>query len=76
MVECFYAFEEFHIVGKREGGVRSLYCLFGGMLCREHQLLRDKSVAKSPNYDWHYYEENYYKCVCGYNYVVDLVISE
>ena len=22
------------------------------------------------------YKEDYYKCVCGYNYVVDLVVSE
>ena len=37
---------------------------------------RDKSVTKPSNYDWYHYKENYYKCVCGYNYIIDLVISE
>ena len=62
------------VVGRRGEGVRSLYYLSGGMLCRGRQLL--ESITEPSNYNWHYYKEDYYKCVCSYNYVVDLVISE
>ena len=64
------------VVGKREGEVRSLYCLFGGMLCRGHQLSEGLVSAESSDYNWYHYTENYYECVCGYKYLVDLVVSE
>lgn len=63
---------------RNEGGRSQKLILFirGNAISGAPIIRGNKSVTESSNYDWYYYEEDYYKCVCGYNYVVDLVVSE
>ena len=52
-----------------------LYCLFGGMLYRELQLLMAQVNYKSSYYDRYYYKKNYNKSMSSNYNIVDLVVT-